>query len=129
MKVSDLTLHDEYKLIDAEKTVEDAAKEMMDKSILALIIQEGNKPVGIISRYDFVEIIAGGKDWKDIKAKDIMSSPLITVSPETDVKEAAKIMIEKVINVLPVIDKKGDLQGVVTYFDVMELPKMEEFQK
>lgn len=129
MKVSDLTLHDEYKLIDAAKTVEEAAKEMMDKSILALIIQERNKPVGIISRYDFVEIIAGGKDWKDIKAKDIMSSPLITVSPETDVKEAAKIMIEQVINVLPVIDKKGDLQGVVTYFDVIELPKMEEFQK
>ena len=129
MKVSDLTLHDEYKLIDAAKTVEEAAKEMMDKSILALIIQERNKPVGIISRYDFVEIIAAGKDWKDIKAKDIMSSPLITVSPETDVKEAAKIMIEQVINVLPVIDKKGDLQGVVTYFDVMELPKMEEFQK
>ena len=48
------------------------------------------------------------------KARDMMSSPVIHISPETTVKEAATIMTRYNINVLLVIEKKGDLKGYIT---------------
>ena len=54
-----------------------------------------------------------------LKAKDIMKSDLITVAPETHVTEAAKILLEKHINGLPVVDGKGRLVGIICQSDLV----------
>jgi CBS-domain-containing membrane protein len=54
-----------------------------------------------------------------IKAKDIMKRELITVSPETHVSEAAKILLEKHINGLPVVDEHGRLVGIICQSDLV----------
>jgi CBS-domain-containing membrane protein len=54
-----------------------------------------------------------------LKAKDIMKRELITVSPETHVSEAAKIMLEKRINGLPVVDEHGRLVGIICQSDLV----------
>jgi tRNA nucleotidyltransferase (CCA-adding enzyme) len=67
------------------------------------------------------------------KAKDMMSSPAIHILPEKSVKEASTIMTKYNINVLLVIDKKGDLKGYITrqimekavFFDLGHIPVKE----
>jgi CBS domain-containing protein len=58
-----------------------------------------------------------------IKAKDIMTRMIITVSPETDITEAAKILLEHHFNGLPVIDSDGRLVGIISQSDLITLQK------
>lgn len=58
-----------------------------------------------------------------VKAKDIMTRDLITVSPETDITEAAKILLDKHINGLPVIDETEKLIGIICQSDLIALQK------
>ena len=57
------------------------------------------------------------------QAKDIMTTNVVTVSPETDVAEAAKIMLDRHFNGLPVVDAKGRLQGVLCQSDLITQQK------
>lgn len=58
-----------------------------------------------------------------LKAKDIMSTEVVTVTPETTVKELAKILDEKNISGVPVIDSQEKLVGVVTEADLIDQNK------
>ena len=58
-----------------------------------------------------------------LKVKDIMTKELITVSPETEITSAAKILLEKRINGLPVIDDSGKLVGILCQSDLVAQQK------
>lgn len=58
-----------------------------------------------------------------IIARDIMTKELITVSPETDVTEAARILLEHRINGMPVVDERGDMVGIICQSDLVTLQK------
>jgi CBS domain-containing protein len=58
-----------------------------------------------------------------LKAKDIMTRELITVSPQTEIASAAKILLEKRINGLPVIDDSGKLVGILCQSDLVAQQK------
>ena len=57
------------------------------------------------------------------KAKDIMARELISVTPETPVIEAAKILLEKRINGLPVLNEEGQLVGIICQSDLVAQQK------
>jgi CBS domain-containing protein len=52
-------------------------------------------------------------------ARDIMSSDVVTISPETDINEAARLLLEKDFNGLPVVDEQGVLVGVLCQSDLV----------
>jgi CBS-domain-containing membrane protein len=58
-----------------------------------------------------------------LKAKDIMTTEIITVSPETEITAAAKILLEKRINGLPVVDAYGRLVGILCQSDLVAQQK------
>ena len=58
-----------------------------------------------------------------LKVKDIMTKELITVSPATEITSAAKILLEKRINGLPVIDDSGKLVGILCQSDLVAQQK------
>ena len=58
-----------------------------------------------------------------LKAKDIMTREIITVSPETDIANAARILLEKRINGLPVVDAFGRLVGILCQSDLVAQQK------
>jgi CBS domain-containing protein len=58
-----------------------------------------------------------------LKVKDIMTRELITVSPQTEIVSAAKILLEKRINGLPVIDNSGKLVGILCQSDLVAQQK------
>ena len=54
-----------------------------------------------------------------MKARDVMVSPVITVSPHASVKEVAKTFLERHISAVPVVDEKGKLVGIISEGDLL----------
>ncbi|HSV49628.1 MAG TPA: CBS domain-containing protein [Candidatus Acidoferrales bacterium] len=102
--------------IEANKTVFEAAEIMTDKGLSCLIVVIKAFPVGIITERDIVRRIVAKRASLDLKVTEVMSKTLITVEPETSLKEAARIMSTNKIRRLPVL-KQNKLVGIVAASD------------
>ncbi len=58
-----------------------------------------------------------------LTAKDIMTSDLISVSPDTEIVHAARLLLEKGLNGVPVVDKRGELVGIICQSDLIAQQK------
>ena len=106
--------------ISPEQTVYDALKMMSEKEIGALVVMEGEKVVGIISERDYArKIILLGKTSKKTMVREVMTSKLIRVSPETSVEDCMILMTGKHVRHLPVFDQKKFV-GVISIGDVVK---------
>jgi len=85
--------------------------------------------VGIITEEDLVgKVLAEDISPEKLRAKDIMTAPMISVEPESTVEEASKAMSQYSIRRLPVV-KDGALLGLVTAADIaMQMAKEKEFK-
>jgi CBS domain-containing protein len=101
--------------------VADAAAMMVEKKISCLPVSLGRGPVGIITEKDIVKkVVAGGLDSTKIRVKEIMSVPLITISPTASVREAAEKMLKNEIRRLVIADEEEKLVGLVTMTDILK---------
>jgi len=105
--------------LDAEATVKKAA-ELMDKhDIGCLIVVSYGNPVGIVTERDMLRrVLLQKRDPTKTRVGNIMSAPLMTSTPQTDVRDAVRLMNERRIKKLPVIEE-GELVGLVSLTDVM----------
>jgi CBS domain-containing protein len=104
--------------IDENASVKEAADIMNQFEIGSIIATRKGKAVGIITERDLLKrIVAEGKNAKKTRVKDIVSSPLVVITPNTDLEEAARLMFEKKIKKLPVIDQNR-LVGLVSLTDI-----------
>jgi CBS domain-containing protein len=102
--------------IDENKSVFEAAELMTTKGIGCLVITRQDIPVGMVTERDFVRRVVAKRGSFDSKVFDIMSKYLITVGPDTSLKEASRVMSENKIRRLPVVkDKK--IVGIVVASD------------
>jgi len=102
--------------IDSDKTTFEAAKLMTEKSLGCLPVVIKGYPVGIITERDIVRrIVAQRASW-DTKLTEVMTKELITVDPDTSLREAARIMSKNKIRRLPVL-KNNQLVGIVVASD------------
>jgi len=102
--------------IDLNKTVSEAAVIMSDSEVGCLVIMEGEVPIGIVTERDFVRRVVARNLPLDTKISEIMSSPLITVDPDSPLREAARLMIKNKIRRLPVV-KENELVGILVASD------------
>ena len=105
--------------VTPDDTVFEAIKVLAEKGVGALIVMEKGKLVGILSERDYTRKIAlEGKNSKETKVRDIMTSNVLTVSPKTRTRECMAIMSEKNFRHLPVVD--GDVVvGMLSIRDLM----------
>ncbi|MCS7135265.1 MAG: CBS domain-containing protein [Candidatus Aenigmarchaeota archaeon] len=88
------------------------------KSIV--IVDEKNKPVGIITVRDIVtRVLAKGKDPKATLVKDVMTTPVFCVSEDDQIEKIVIEMLEKDYLTVPVVDKKGKYKGILTLRQIM----------
>lgn len=107
------------KTVRTDDSVHAAVLKMNKFQIGSVIVTNNGRAVGIITERNILErIVEPRLDPATIWAKDIMSSPLVTVDPNDTVDEAAKIMAQKRIKKLPVVD--GDkVVGVISTSDIV----------
>jgi CBS domain-containing protein len=104
--------------IDQEKTVKQAGELMKKTRRGCLIVTRQGKPVGIISDSDIIKrVVAKNILPSKIKVKKIMSSPLITISPDEDMLTAVRKMKKNNIHRLPVVSE-GKLVGLISLSDI-----------
>jgi len=108
------------KTVKTDDTVHAAVQKMNKFDIGSVIVTASGRPVGIITETNILRRIVGPRmDPATVWAKDIMTSPLITIDPNIDLTEAAKIMAKNNIKRLPVMD--GDkLVGLLSSTDIMK---------
>ena len=104
--------------IIGDSTVSEVVGLMLESGIGSLVVVAGNKPIGIVTRRDlFNRAIMKGALLTETKVSEIMSSPLITVKPRDKVDYAVKIMREKKITRVLVMDG-SKLTGILTQTDI-----------
>ena len=97
--------------------VSDAARLMKSSDKDSLIVFDLGRAAGIVTERDIIrKVTAEGKDPMRVHVSDIVSSPLITIHPDSTAQEAASLMLEKKIRHLPVV-KDNRLLGIITLQD------------
>jgi CBS domain-containing protein len=90
-----------------------ALKKMVERDIGSVMVIDKGRPVGIITERDISRAAAKGPERLDTEVAKVMSRPLIVTSPSTTNHEALRIILEKSIRRLPVVDR-DKLLGIVT---------------
>jgi len=107
--------------IAAGATAAEAAKVMREKDIGSLVVVDRGSPTGIVTERDLVtKVAASDLQPSRVFVKDIMTSPVVAVHPHEEVAEAAKLMSQRKIRRLPVVEE-GKLVGMVTENDIIRI--------
>ena len=107
--------------------VDEVAETMEMKDISALVVVDGaGDAIGVISRTDLVNarfVQPYLKHWRGMTAEYLMSQPVISVAPDTDIKVAVEMLREKRIHRLVVVDTVGSHRRPVGILSVTDLAK------
>jgi len=123
-------MNTDLKTVGPDASSYDAARTLKKNNIGCLIIVEKGAPIGIVSERDICyRVVAANKMPKDVKIKEIMSSPLVTIDSRKTITDASELMVKKNIRRLPVVEK-GKLVGIITAKNILQIsPKMIEILK
>jgi CBS domain-containing protein len=100
--------------LDVEKNVSDAIETMVEKGVWSFVITRGDLPVGVVTERDIIRrCIAKGLNPNGVKLESVMSSPIITISPDAPLAEAMTLMADKDVRRIYVVEK-GKIIGRLT---------------
>jgi CBS domain-containing protein len=112
--------------IDASSTVFDAIKKIVDKNVGSILVTEGDEVVGIMTERDYLRKIAVlGRTSHETLVSEIMTSPLVYVTPETTIEESMAIMTDRRIRHLPVVEDE-DVVGIISIGDLVKFQSREQ---
>jgi CBS domain-containing protein len=102
-----------------EAPVLDAIRMMAEHGVGALLVMQGEQLLGVVSERDYArKVILKGRSSNETPVSQIMSSPVLTVRAEQSVHDCMRIMSEKRIRHLPVVDDDGVI-GVLSIGDLV----------
>jgi CBS domain-containing protein len=121
MKVNDLMTKDPA-CCTPETGLQEVARLMVDNDCGEIPVVDSKRtmrPVGVVTDRDIVvRSVAEGSNPLEMEAGDVMSSPVVTVSPDTSVEDVADRMEEHQLRRVPVVDDAGTICGIVAQADI-----------
>ncbi len=115
--------------IDGGATVFEAVTSMVEANVGALLVTDGDEIAGIFTERDYLRRIAvEGRRSRDTSVREVMSAPVICVTPETGVDESMAMMTDRRIRHAPVVEN-GALVGMISIGDLVKFTsKRQTFQ-
>ncbi len=105
--------------VEPRMSVVEAAKRMKSADIHAVLVVEDGRLLGIVVDRDLVlKVLAEERDPGRTRVQEIMSPDPVTVDPDTDVIEAARLMRSHGVSRLPVVERDGRVAGIVSEVDL-----------
>ncbi len=103
-----------------DETVLEAISRMAEHGVGALLVMQGDQLVGLLSERDYTrKVILKGLRSRDTAVEAVMSSPVLTISPDATVRQGLAMMTDKYVRHLPVTDDTGVI-GVVSIGDLVK---------
>jgi len=107
--------------IEGSETVFEALKMVVERNVGSILVTDGGKVVGIMTERDYLRKIAIlGRTSHDTLVREIMTSPLVYVTPDTSVEECMAVMTERRIRHVPVFADGRELVGIVSIGDLVK---------
>lgn len=108
--------------LTVDSSIQDAAQLLKKSRVGSVIVTNKGKAVGILTERDIVyKVVAEGKDSKKAPLKSVMSRPLKVIGVSQSIADAALALKSNKVKRLPVVDKKGQLVGIVSEGDLMRV--------
>jgi len=112
--------------IEPGASVLEAVKRMVEANVGSLLVTDGNEITGIVTERDYLRRVAHeGPTDEHVTVGEIMSSPLIVVSPETAIDECMALMTDRRIRHLPVVED-GKVVGIVSIGDIVKFKSKQQ---
>jgi CBS domain-containing protein len=113
----------EVDVANPEEPVQAVAQRMLARKVGTLVVvNKRREPVGIVTDRDLtVRVLAEGRDPSQTAVADVMTREVTTVSSETPIEDALRLMRVGSFRRLPVIDRAGKLSGIVSLDDFLDL--------
>lgn len=125
MKIKDVMTKD-IAYVNPDDNVERAAQLMSEYNVGSVPVCDNGKILGIVTDRDItLRSVAKGTESKSQSVREIMSSNPVCGSPEQDIHDAARIMSERQIRRLPIVDN-GNLVGMVALGDIAVEPTLSD---
>ena len=106
--------------IEADASVFEAVRLMVEANVGSLLVTERGEITGIITERDYLRrVTVEGRTDKETSVREVMSSPLVVVTPQTSINECMALMTDRGIRHLPVADRRG-VVGIVSIGDVVK---------
>jgi CBS domain-containing protein len=115
----------DVKVVRPDTLVKEVVATMNKFSIGSIIVMQSDRPVGIITERDILKrIVEPCLAPETLRAREVMSSPVITIRDTVSIDEAAKIMARKRLKKLLVMEE-DKLAGILTFTDIVtQVPNM-----
>jgi CBS domain-containing protein len=115
--------------VGPEAPVLEAIRAMAEHHVGALLVMSGEVLAGIVSERDYArKVILRGRSSSDTPVRDIMTSPVLTVAPETSVEQCMQLVTDKRVRHLPVVEA-GRVVGMVSIGDLVKAVIAEQQQQ
>jgi CBS domain-containing protein len=112
--------------IEADASVFEAVKRMVEAGVGSLLVTEDGEIAGIFTERDYLRrMTLEGRDDKETAVRLVMSSPLVVVTPEHTIDECMAMMTDRRIRHLPVVDG-GEVAGIVSIGDVVKFQSKQQ---
>jgi CBS domain-containing protein len=112
--------------IEASATVFEAIKKIVDANVGSILVTDGGEVIGIMTERDYLRKVALlGRTSHDTLVGEIMTSPIVYVTPETTVEESMAIMTDRRIRHLPVVED-DQVVGIISIGDVVKFQSREQ---
>jgi signal-transduction protein with cAMP-binding, CBS, and nucleotidyltransferase domain len=114
--------------IDGGASVLDAVKKMVEANIGSLLVTEDGEIAGIVTERDYLRRVTLEGRSEEAPVREIMTSPLVVVTPETALDECMAMMTDRRIRHLPVVED-DDVIGIVSIGDIVKFrSKQQSFE-
>ncbi len=101
-----------------DETVQLAIARMLEENVGAVAVCEEHRLVGIFTERDVLRLAGEGSQFGELKLADVMTRQVSTLTADVDIVDAARLMREKKIRHIPVVED-GNVLGIVGIRDVM----------